>query len=241
MAIFDWRDFEGDVPGAILLPLEERFERAEGAVGVELWRELVSELRELVGRPVTLPGFDAIGDAFDRFLSAVDAVPRPRLRRTTIFVSHQRADADKAERAAWEATQVGFDYWLDIHDPFLHFANIAPIPLPIKAALIAAIIEIGLLNSTHVVTMQTPSSRASRWVPYEFGRAKHRHVVSTQAASWFETGVTPDAGGDYLSLAVCALSKHDLLAWLDRQPGARRGRPNTIWRKPGVIPPDLPN
>jgi hypothetical protein len=236
MAVFDWRIFEET--GLTLPPLEQRFASAEGAEGIEEWRKLVRELRELAGRQETPEVLAAIGDAFDRFLQAVDSVARISTR-PTVFVSHQRADACKAERIAWQATEVGFDYWLDIHDPLLSFANSASTATPIRAVLIAAIIEIGLLNSSHIVAIQTKASLASHWVPYEFGRAKHRHVFATQAASWFETGVVPDPGGDYLSLGLCALSEADLVKWLNRQPGARR-RPNTIWRRP-YIPPDLPN
>jgi hypothetical protein len=47
--------------------------------------------------------------------------------------------------------------------------------------LIAAIIAIGPLNSSHVVAIHTSSSAASKWIPYEFGRAKDRRLRSTLA------------------------------------------------------------
>jgi hypothetical protein len=76
----------------------------------------------------------------------------------------------------------------------------------LKSALVAGLIEMALLNSTHIVSLQTKSANASRWVPYEFGRAKDRHPLATNAASWFENAVCPDTNGDYLSLAFCALN-----------------------------------
>ena len=47
---------------------------------------------------------------------------------------------------AWHATEWGFEYWLDVHDPKLAFANAYSLPMQIKAVLIAAIIEMGLLG-----------------------------------------------------------------------------------------------
>lgn len=159
---------------------------------------------------------------------------------TRVFVSHQRSDSAKAERIAWMATEVGFEYWLDIHDPTLGLANTAILPPQVRAILIAAIIEMALLNCSHVVAVQTLQGQKSRWVPYEFGRAKQRVPVSSASASWFESGVSPDPNGDYLSLAFCADTEGELAAWLRAQPRARAAKPNTLWKRP-LTPPGLPN
>jgi hypothetical protein len=109
----------------------------------------------------------------------------------------------------------------------------------LKSVLVAGIIEMALLNSTHVVSMQTKNAQTSRWVPYEFGRAKERRSLATNAASWFENGVAPTANGDYLWLAFCAPNSADLKIWLDKVGHTRPPRPNHRWKKP--IPGPLPN
>jgi len=233
MAIYDSRDFEE-------MDLAGRFPRRDDIVGVDQWIRLIAGLRDQVNRAETPEGADAVLREFDGFLQAVVGF-KSSLATATVFVSHQRADAKEAERVAWHATEVGFDYWLDVHDPVLAFANRSTLPTQIKAVLIAAIIEMGLLNSTHIVALQTANSRHSRWVPYEFGRAKQRLLVSRNAASWFEKGIAPDPNGDYLSLAFCAPTEPDLEDWFISQPGARRVAPNMLWPKPHNIPKPLPN
>jgi hypothetical protein len=192
-----------------------------------------------VGAADTPTGAIEIAAEFDRFISSVAAAGVPQRRPPRVFVSHQRSDAVKAERIAWHATEVGFEYWLDIHNPALRFANVTTAPPPIKAVVIAAIIEIGLLNSSHVVAVQTSASQRSRWVPYEFGRAKQRLPVSGRAASWFESGTGPDPNGDYLSLAFCAATESQLEGWFVAQRGSAPSGQNILWK--GGVPPPLPN
>jgi hypothetical protein len=232
MAIYDSRDFEE-------MDLAGRFPRRDDIAGVEQWVRLIAGIRDWVGRAETPEGFDAVLREFDLFLQTVTTV-KLSLATARVFVSHQRDDWKEAERVAWHATEVGFEYWLDVHDPVLASANRSTLPTQTKAVLIAAIIEMGLLNSTHVVALQTANSRRSRWVPYEFGRAKQRLLVSWNAASWFEKGIAPDPNGDYLSLAFCAPTRTDLERWFIGQPGARRVAPNMLWPKP-YVPKPLPN
>ena len=232
MASYDSRDFEE-------LDLAGRFPRREDIAGVDQWIRLIAGIRDHLPRAETIEASVAIAREFDRFLQTVFTL-KPAVGTARVFVSHQRADLKEAERVAWQATEVDFDYWLDVHDPTLAFANRSTIPAPIRAVLIAAIIEMGLLNSTHVVALQTTNSRRSRWVPYEFGRAKQRLVASWNAASWFEKGIAPDPGGDYLSLAFCAPTEAALEYWFTGQPGARRGITNMRWKRP-YTPKPLPN
>src|SRR5205823_13123760 len=110
---------------------------------------------------------------------------------------------------------------------------------PVKAVLTAGIIEMALLNSTHVVSMQTTHAHRSRWVPYEFGRAKERHPLATNAASWFESPLTPAANGDYLWLGFCAFSSGALDGWLDAAGRMPPRQAKVSWRKP--LPAPLPN
>jgi len=86
--------------------------------------------------------------------------------------------------------------------------------------LIAATIEIALLNSTHIIALHSAKSLASRWVPYEFGRAKSHGIVSAKAAGWFEAGQSPATCGDYVQLAVMTHDESGVMNWLQTVPGA---------------------
>jgi len=108
--------------------------------------------------------------------------PKPR-----VFVSHRRADVKPAERIAYLACQEGFEFWLDVLDPQLATANAS---VAASAAAIASVIEMGLLNSTHVIAVMTPNTHGSQWVPYEYGRVKEPVPVSLKAASWVSPALT---------------------------------------------------
>lgn len=232
MANYDW--------GALENPdLSARFPMEPDIVGVLQWRRLVAELSRFEYSNKEGTQFPDAVAAFDRFLNDLPATRRPT-SKPRVFVSHQRDDWRLAERVAWQATEVGFEYWLDVHDPKLALANRAVVPAPIQALLIAAIIEIALLNSTHVVALHTKKSRQSRWIPYEFGRAKQRLPASWNAASWFAKGIAPDPKGDYLSLAYCAATEQELESWFANQAGAHMQRPNLLWPMP-TVPGQLPN
>jgi hypothetical protein len=135
-------------------------------------------------------------------------LPDRSQKRPRVFISHRQADADCAERIAWRASQEGLDYWLDVHDPLLRYSKAAP-PM-----ILAAIIEIALLNCTHVIAAHTPNSAGSKWIPYELGRAKSRAVYSHQAAGWFHSQTSPAAYGEYVQLAEICRSEKEVVRWL---------------------------
>src|SRR5262245_59030016 len=108
MAMYDWREFDEGI-------LQERLPRRDDIVGIEAWQYFLMLLRDFLGIAEPPEGFDRISGAFNQFLDATNSLPRRTVSR--VFVSHQRNDATWAERLAWQATEVGFEYWLDIHDP----------------------------------------------------------------------------------------------------------------------------
>lgn len=199
MPSFDWRD----VPEDLLARYDE------GALGYGSWRRLVLMLLEYLPSEQPDP-FLAAFDAFLRQVQAIEAGP-PVCR---VFVSHQRADVPFAERIAYLAAQQGFEYWLDVHDPLLQLANRTALPPVVQSILIAAIIEMALLNCSHGITVQTRHAQHSRWVPYEFGRAKRRWLVSSQVASWFDHGIYAASTADYLKLGVCLHAEGQVVRWL---------------------------
>src|SRR5262249_35355380 len=194
MIRFDWRQFEPD---------EERRPQLINRYNEHMrdpypWRRLVGRVSELwVSAPSTVER--SCLEAFDEFLNDVpDAVIAPPAQ--CVFISHQRADTSCGKRVACLSDHCGLDCWLDVFDPTLALANQLPQHDPRRSVLIAAIIEIALLSSTHVIALHTTNSLASRWVPYELGRAKARNITSLQAAGWFQKGQTVASCGDYVQL-----------------------------------------
>ena len=83
-----------------------------------------------------------------------------------------------------------------------------------EAAAIAAIIEMALLNSTHVVAIMTANTKGSEWVPYEYGRVKTPQLpISLQAACWADPKISIDLPG-YLYLGEIHRSETDIRQWL---------------------------
>jgi|GEM_PF-5509085 len=226
MASFDWTRASEY--------LDERYGR--DVVGIEEWHWLLMTLRDHVRAEQP----DPVLAAFDEFLRRLrDIETKPFACR--VFVSHQQVDVPLAERIAWLAQRAGFEYWLDVHDPLLNLGTGSGLPPVIQTVLIAAIIEMALLNCSHGITVQTANAQRSRWVPYEFGRAKRRWLRSTQVASWFDNGIYATTTADYLKLGVCALGEKDVDRWLHTE-HRRSGCPAASASWPGSgIPQPLPN
>jgi hypothetical protein len=210
---FFWRD--RDLP-----PGERTIERRfpDAVRGYQAWQELVLSVNE-----------DPFGErpeflrlAFDTFLVGADGDTRPRLPTCCLFVSHRMNDVNNALHIAWVATQCGYDYWLDVHDPRLIAANRTPLASPAQEILIAAIIEIALLNVTHVIALQTHRSAGSKWIPYELGRAKTRLAHSDQAAGWYYPSALAKSRAEYMHLVDTTTTDAEIRAWLTRP---RRSRP----------------
>jgi hypothetical protein len=184
--------------------------------GYEAWVELVEALPRLRDDEGAVLGAE---QAFFERTAPLVRQPRPRC----LFISHQRKDVDYARRIACQADHRHLDYWLDVHDPLLALVNQMP-GTPLRSLLIAAIIEIALLNSTHVIALHTVNSGRSKWLPYELGRAKAHQVVSYQAAGWFEPGQTAQNCGDYVQLALMfGGGEYQLLSWLSAISGSGTG------------------
>jgi len=169
--------------------------------------------------------------------TALKAVP-PHRRECRLFVSHRQADVGIADRIAYLATQRGYGYWLDVDDPALNYVNgNASIPSPVKDILIAAIIEMGLLNSSHCIAAMTPDSAGSKWIPYEFGRAKDRDLYS---AGWLRSGMKPSDCGGYMILATITGSEVDIEGWLDRTREGPYSPPGNATWGGTAVPEPLP-
>jgi hypothetical protein len=197
--------------------LAERF--PNWALGLGLWREFCRRLQSSAD--------------FEIFLDALAAVrsnerPRGKVPRgiTRIFISHKQENRKEALRVAWLANQAGHHFWLDILDPTLNGTLLNPIQT-------AGVIEMTLLNCSHVIALVTPESRRSRWIPYEYGRVKEPTPYALNSACWLHPTQRSDVA-EYLYLGVLTQAEKDVGVWFGKP--SPRNRP-TAWT--GPIPPDL--
>jgi len=210
-ARFDWREFETEArrdhwPPLRTERLSQRYE--EGVIGRDAWRRLLESVA-LLEHAHESDLFGALAWFYEK-TSEIDELPA----RPCVFVSHQRADTKRGERVACLAAHYQVNYWLDVHDPTLRQANHRPLPPALRSIVIAAAVEIGLLNSTHVIALHTGHSLSSKWVPYELARAKPRRLRTWEAAGWFEAGQSITQFGEYVLLASQFHDEPAVEGWL---------------------------
>jgi hypothetical protein len=95
------------------------------------------------------------------------------------------------------------------------------LPSPAKDIANATVIEMALLNVTHVIARHTRRSAGSKWIPSELGRAKARLVRSNQAAGWFERHMSVASCGEYVRLIRQTWSAADIANRLASASGGR--------------------
>ena len=193
-------------------PLSERFPSGwPWLAGAEEW----------VDGTRTLPEMDETGGR--RWLNRIRRTPRKTQASTCprIFVSHRQVDEQAALQLAWLAHDEGWGYWLDLIDldsatrqinALERWLGRPPMPLEISI-LTAAIIEMGLLNCTHVIAAMTGNTKGSQWVPYEYGRVKEATPVAMNAASWWDTTTLKELP-EYLHLAPILKNQKQIRSWL---------------------------
>ncbi|HEY5823005.1 MAG TPA: toll/interleukin-1 receptor domain-containing protein [Cyclobacteriaceae bacterium] len=206
MANFDYRNVNEN--------LSNRF---DGHLASNLWAQLVNEPTPQNLYTLQMEGFQ-LREEFP-------------VNCQRIFISHQQSDINYAERIAYLAYQQHCQYWLDAHDPLLHYANGLPIQPPQKSILIAGIIEIALINCTQVLAVMSPNSAGSKWIPYEYGRIAH--IGIDDASAWQHPNLIDPP--EYMCLRPIHHCRVDIDNWLGNQPN----NCGTTWNRP--IPARLPN
>lgn len=131
----------------------------------------------------------------------------PSLR---LFISHKssRADNRYAKCIGRLAAAVSLPYWLEIHDPVLTRVNGQPFTGQQQGVLSGATIKIALLNCAGVIVVHSNLSAKSKWIPFEFGRAKTHVLVSRYAAGYSDQTVRSTVAAEYLELAVKTFGEH---------------------------------
>jgi hypothetical protein len=202
--------------------LMDRF--PSGIAGLDIWQSIARDL------PRELPSF---------------GVQKTSLRTPRLFVSYKSQDRLYATRLAYLANQEGFEYWMDIINPTLGQANSSSQGTTTqKAIVVASIIEVALLNSSHVIATITNRTAASKGVPYEFGRVKDQTVFADVACSWVNPVDNPPLG-EYLFLCPRHRSEGSIRRWLKAERIGWEKRYRTTLRCPaspwsGKVPPKLP-
>jgi TIR domain len=211
------------------LPWRDRFPRtAPDIIGADDWQQ-------------------TSGDIIDLPVPQRPPLPIPRL-----FVSHSQKDSGFAEQIASLADDNGFEFWLDILDPALF--PTAPGGVPTGRAL-ASIIEMAILNCTHLIALYTNHACVSRWVPYEYGRAKGGlrlaknatgvptpRPLSQSVAAWLPTSAphAVKSPPEYLDLGQRHPTEGAIVTWL-QQELAILGLPSTkLGHRPPAGPPPPP-
>jgi len=209
----------------------------------ERWQNDVRFPSDAVGITewINLTHSDSYTEAL-RWLTRLRDLTRPPFLCPRIFISHRYVDRLMALKMAHIVSQCGFHFWLDILDPNLRFLGTLP-PSARTAILMAGVIEMALLNCTHVIVLYTPQSKGSGWIPYEFGRVKTKTLLSDQAGSWIEPVVPPLDIEEYFHLGVINHNKADIQSWLNaefaKSPGCPKRRA-VIWPDHPEITDDLP-
>jgi len=194
MSHYFWREYEGPPAGWYPNWVE----------GAGLWRDFirgdVRARRRLLDALVAARATVRWGEPGTEL-----AIPR-------LFVSHRKDDETESRRIATIAQAEGFQVWLDVLDDELQRTAQASAGMPADALQIALIIEMALLNCTHVIALITPRTPGTYWVPYEYGRVKDSSPHSLRAACWIDQHVTYEP--EYLELGIKTRSDHDIRNWL---------------------------
>jgi hypothetical protein len=226
-------------------PLQRRYPNVEWVFGLKEWLEGAERypFRELA----ELRDFANVPDWPRRIRDAQKPAWSRKCPR--VFISHRQWDVETALRIAWLAADEGFDYWLDVTDLGPWLARTLPatpgdprLANPImEEILMAAIIEMALLNCTHVIAVMTANTAGSQWVPYEYGRKKPATMTSNFVSCWWDmtTLRAKDLPG-YTHLAPVHLNEYEIRAWLSTERANYRecsNGPNT-WKggKTEVLP-----
>jgi hypothetical protein len=147
-----------------------------------------------------------------------------------VFVSHRRADREFALRLAWLANQQGLKLWLDVLDPDLRGSSGGEQTF----RAIAGLIEVGLLNSSHLLAVITPGSVKSSWLGHQYARARDYRLPT---ACWCAPGIMGQLP-DYLRTGAVLTNEHEVTAWVRDRESLPRGPDWIPWQ--GTVPGELP-
>lgn len=147
-----------------------------------------------------------------RLRRSYNSLPKNNCPR--LFISHRRNDKDYALRIAQLASQNGFAYWVDVLDPDLQALANSTFPGRLFPLVIACIIEMALINCTHVIACLTPNSRGTLWMPYEYGRITELPGLNTNTCAWLDPNLLSVDFPEYMLLGEVSKNEMEIENWL---------------------------
>ena len=215
--------------------------------GAVEWNDLARYPQRAIGTPEwgALPDLTALSQE-DREIKALkwlrklQSLSPPTRRCPRIFISHFEADRLLALKMARVVTECGFNFWLDVLDPKLK--RLATLPPAIETTIgTSAVVEMAMLNCTHVIAISSSKHPASRWIEYQFGRIRTRAAYSWQVGTW----LSPDmpARPDDLGLGLIMRDKAAIQSWLNGEFEMTLGCPRRLaisWPEHPEITNELP-
>ncbi len=180
----------------------------EGAGGIEEWNRVIAHLPNVnEGEPIR--------EQIENFQRAARRSPRQPLSCPRLFISHRQSDSKYALRIADRACHVGFYYWLDVLDPSLRALGVSGSGNQAQKALATAlIIEMALLNCSHLLAVMTDNTAGTMWVPYEYGRVKDLAPISVNPSAWLHVERSTPTVPEYMLLGVQHHSECEIDNWL---------------------------
>ncbi|MVT10000.1 TIR domain-containing protein [Chitinophaga tropicalis] len=180
--------------------LFDRFPADSGIIGVSDWREYNGNPHKLL-------------NILSEYKRPVPASSCPRL-----FISHRQVDDHYALRIAQLAAHCKFEFWVDVLDPSLRSLdgnrNYTKEEISV---LTACIIEMALINCTHVITIMSPNTRGSLWVPYEYGRITGASGDYDNACAWRHPSLLKEDLPEYMDLGIVTSSEAGIKHWLNAE------------------------
>lgn len=158
---------------------------SEVAIGLDVrkqWKILTNLIGSAEGEisAVNLPGITTVLDSLSRIQRS------PISKTPVLFISYRSTDRGLANFLRHFAVSSSVNVWMDVYDPCLFAIKSSRLPSHLESLLIAIVIEIALLNCTHLAVVHTRHTSTSVWVPYELGRVKQRLISSCNAAFWYQ-------------------------------------------------------
>ncbi len=141
--------------------------------------------------------------------------PLPQRKCPRLFISHRQVDTTYALSIAGISAGCGFAYWLDVLDPHLSTLGRLKKNSPkLRSLLTACIIEMALINCTHIISCLTPNSRGSMWIPYEYGRITKIPRIRNRAAAWIHSLLPVADFPEYMYLGEITTNSAEISSWL---------------------------
>jgi hypothetical protein len=207
------------------IPFSERYRNMPEIQGAENWSKFIEN-----------PSLLALNNIRNQDTSTLTC---PR-----IFISHRQADEKYGRRIAYLSAINGFDFWLDVLDPSLKsLTNLQRLSEDQKLLITAGIIEMAIINCSHVLAIISSNTLGTMWVPYEYGRITDIPTTYGRAAAWKHPSLNfyyPE----YLLLGNNPKCENEIKNWLTAEKRIWQSKYNVtcgpvIWN--GAKPEKLPN